>query len=324
MSTHHICYSGSLGCSGCNPCSACLEKVGQYVLTHAMMVSGLNHYDEQARAFIQGFYEGWKRFHGGMRSDPRLQEFQVAEVRMMVRAIELLQQHEAQMQGAQPSPPPFGFAQGQPYPGAEAYPMQPPWPPQQMPPQHQMPPQMPPQQMNQGWPAPPGFASAGQLPPGYAYPPGYHPPPMMEVQPPVQQQLPLQQPPQIAPTLNGAMPAQNAPIMQAIHHEPAPRSGSPENGAPSRPSAGNGIRKTDSSSRVEMLAQEMDAEEIAASVVRVPDAAPHGRELPVVLGNVMHVPPGMEDHLREPGPIGEAGARPVPNGEAGGRFEEGK
>lgn len=290
-STHHICYSGSLGCSGCNPCSACLEKVGQYVLTHAMMVSGLNHYDEQARAFIQGFYEGWKRFHGGMHTDPRLQEFQVAEVRMMVRAIELLQQQEAQMQAAQGGPPPFGFAQGQPFPGAEAYPMQqPPWPPQ-----HQMPPQ--------GWPAaPPGFPPAsqfaGQLPPGYAYPPGYHPvapPPMMEVQPPIQQQLPLQQPSQIAPTLNGAMPAQ--PMMQAIHHEPATRGGSPENGAPSRPSPGNGIRKTDSSSRVEMLAQEMDAEEIAASVVRVPDAAP---QAPVVLGNVMHVPPGMEDHLREP------------------------
>ena len=36
MKTHHVCYEGTLACSGCNPCPHCLDVVNREVLAQAM------------------------------------------------------------------------------------------------------------------------------------------------------------------------------------------------------------------------------------------------------------------------------------------------
>lgn len=90
MKTHHVCYEGTLACSGCNPCIHCLEVVNREVLAYAMRrtteviaqargsqgVVAVAELDTQNFwAVFYGHYgEGWKRLHTAMMNDPKVAE----------------------------------------------------------------------------------------------------------------------------------------------------------------------------------------------------------------------------------------------------------
>lgn len=81
MNTHHICFSGNLTCSGCNPCERCAAFVRQFVLPAAMVAGGFNQNPAQAQAFFQGYQLGWQRFQQTIVSDPRfMQELKVTDL----------------------------------------------------------------------------------------------------------------------------------------------------------------------------------------------------------------------------------------------------
>ena len=193
---YHICFSGDLSCSGCNPCDACKHWNARLVLPVAMIAGGFNGSAQQAQAFFQGHESGQRRMAQEIVTDP--------EVRKAVHATDLAHvvrlpqppQQEPQSpppwpHGA-PPPPPQGYMQGPPI----GYP----------------PPNMPPPQ---GYPQYP----QQQAYPPQAYPPQGYPPPGYPQQQPYDQppQYPQQQPPpvddaslhafdpqpQTAPTING-------------------------------------------------------------------------------------------------------------------------
>lgn len=67
----HVCLSGQLWCSGCNPCEECLMEVRHRVLpTLAQFVGVAN--EEQWAAFLDAYMAGWEALHEAMRSDPSL------------------------------------------------------------------------------------------------------------------------------------------------------------------------------------------------------------------------------------------------------------
>ena len=90
MKTHHVCYEGTLACSGCNPCAHCLDVVNREVLAQAMRrtteaiaqargpkgVVGVEELDTRNFwAVFYGFYgEGWRNLHTAMMSDPKVAE----------------------------------------------------------------------------------------------------------------------------------------------------------------------------------------------------------------------------------------------------------
>ena len=86
---HHVCYEGTLACSGVNPCRHCLDVVNKAVLGHAMYRTreavrqtrgdaGVVYVAElldasQFWALFFGFYEeGWRQLHTNMMQDPEV------------------------------------------------------------------------------------------------------------------------------------------------------------------------------------------------------------------------------------------------------------
>ena len=105
---HHLCFSGSPACSGCNPCVACADMVNERVLPAATIAAGLHgsllalvHLfaqqlyrmgvdpanlalsqtgvplstvfakpEDQIRAFLAGYREAWGRLIQSMTQDP--------------------------------------------------------------------------------------------------------------------------------------------------------------------------------------------------------------------------------------------------------------
>ena len=90
MKTHHVCYEGTLACSGCNPCQHCLAVVNREVLAQAMRrtteviaqargpqgVVAVAELDAQNFwAVFWGYYgEGWRRLHDAMLNDSKVAE----------------------------------------------------------------------------------------------------------------------------------------------------------------------------------------------------------------------------------------------------------
>ena len=90
MKTHHVCYEGTLACSGCNPCAHCLDVVNREVLAQAMRRTteaiaqargpkGLISVEElDTRNFwavFYGFYgTAWRDLHASMMNDPKVAE----------------------------------------------------------------------------------------------------------------------------------------------------------------------------------------------------------------------------------------------------------
>ena len=90
MKTHHVCYEGTLACSGCNPCAHCLDVVNREVLAQAMRRTteaiaqargpeGIVQVKElDTRNFWAVFYgyygEAWRNLHAAMMSDPKVSE----------------------------------------------------------------------------------------------------------------------------------------------------------------------------------------------------------------------------------------------------------
>lgn len=68
--THHVCFSGSLACSGPNPCKTCFDLVNHHVIAFAMQHAGMTL--EQGRVLFQWIEEGWKRLHLQMMQDPNI------------------------------------------------------------------------------------------------------------------------------------------------------------------------------------------------------------------------------------------------------------
>lgn len=86
MTTHHVCFSGSLACSGCNPCEACAVHVRRCVLPVAMIAAGFNQSEQQSEAFFQGYLYGWKRLHEAMERDPILQQqFKAVDITQLMQ-----------------------------------------------------------------------------------------------------------------------------------------------------------------------------------------------------------------------------------------------
>ncbi len=90
MKTHHVCYEGTLACSGCNPCAHCLNVVLREVLAQAMRRTtevivqargpegtiSVKELDTQNFwAVFYGLYgESWKTLHDNMMRDPKVAE----------------------------------------------------------------------------------------------------------------------------------------------------------------------------------------------------------------------------------------------------------
>ena len=90
MKTHHVCYEGTLACSGCNPCQHCSAVVNREVLAQAMrrttdvisqargpqgVVSVAELDAQNFWAVFWGYYvEGWRNLHGTMMNDPKVAE----------------------------------------------------------------------------------------------------------------------------------------------------------------------------------------------------------------------------------------------------------
>lgn len=90
MKTHHVCYEGTLACSGCNPCTHCLEVVRNEVLARAMrftteaITQSRGHGGSVAVAELDannfwalfyGFYaKAWGDLHDAMMRDPKVVE----------------------------------------------------------------------------------------------------------------------------------------------------------------------------------------------------------------------------------------------------------
>lgn len=90
----HVCFSGTITCSGCMPCDACALQVKQAVLPMAMQAAGFNGSYEQAKTFFQGYMYGWIKLHEAMNSDPMIRrQLQIMDVSGL---IQLAQQHAQQ------------------------------------------------------------------------------------------------------------------------------------------------------------------------------------------------------------------------------------
>ena len=90
MKTYHVCYEGTLACSGCNPCSHCLDVVNREVLAQAMRrtteaivqargskgVVAVEELDTRNFwAVFYGFYgTAWRDLHAAMMNDPKVAE----------------------------------------------------------------------------------------------------------------------------------------------------------------------------------------------------------------------------------------------------------
>lgn len=248
-SQFHLCFSGSLHCSGCNPCPACHEHVRACVLPVAMGAAGFDGNHQQAQAFFNGYAAGWQRLQEAMSQNQQLQaEIRFVDVAEIAAKLDEYEQMKAQMQQA-----------GQTY-HAQAQ----------------------------------AVAPYGQQP--YGGMPGQ--PPMQYTPPPYGPQNPPNPYAPQQPTLNASQfeverqPA--ASPIQAPAQVPV--------SAPTPPRVTKAQIDAQAASReqqrVQNLAQpvEMEAEEIVRAAVPASSvgSSVNGR---IALGNVMVVPPGMEDHL---------------------------
>lgn len=68
----HACFSGSLACSGVNPCDACFQVIRSVVLPRAMIRGGFNQDEAQARSFFAGFGEGFEVLHRQIEANPSM------------------------------------------------------------------------------------------------------------------------------------------------------------------------------------------------------------------------------------------------------------
>lgn len=69
----HMCFSGSLACSGCAPCDACLHYVRTYVLPPAMGAAGFAGDAAQAQRFFEAYtQQGWPRLQEAMHRPPHI------------------------------------------------------------------------------------------------------------------------------------------------------------------------------------------------------------------------------------------------------------
>ena len=233
---YHLCFSGSLHCSGCNPCPACHEHVRACVLPVAMGAAGFDGNHQQAQAFFNGYAAGWQRLQEAMSQNQQLQaEIRFVDVAEIAQKLDEYEHLKAQMQQAQYGQPPIGpmGPVGSPQYGASY--------------------------------APYGVQSGGS-----------------GAQAPGNPQYAPQQ-----PTLN----ASQFEIERQPVAPPVPVSApTPPRVTKAQIDAQAGAREQQ---RVQNLTQpvELQAEEIIAAAV---PRSVNGR---VELGNVMVVPPGMEEHL---------------------------
>jgi hypothetical protein len=89
----HLCLSGSLACSGCNPCQDCLEEVRHTVLPSAAYAAGFNRDPQQWGACLEGYMRGWdtlqRRFHEDGALQARLHLRDVSQLQAMAPAVHL-------------------------------------------------------------------------------------------------------------------------------------------------------------------------------------------------------------------------------------------
>lgn len=272
----HICFSGSLECSGCNPCIPCVDQVRHNIIPFAMMhflnhvnqtTGGMTFSQEQVQVFLDAYTQAWPMFYDAMAKGG-IRGFEIADVSEIEREVLYLRQliESGQVPPLPPQQPqyaqqaPVGYP-GQFTQGGNAYPLNPQgmspgsagfqqgMPP--IPPGYALtpeglipiPPSMMPNQMPQQGMMPQG------MPPGFVQGPNgpVYIQPAAQSQGPIMQNLPAQpqfRAPPPAPTLNaanaqvppGVFPPE--PVMVAIPH-PAPvvESAPQGGGAPSSPRA---------------------------------------------------------------------------------------
>lgn len=281
MSNHHFCFSGSLSCSGCNPCEACAEHVRRLVLPVAMISGGFNQSREQAGAFFQGYNHGWQRFLDAMMRDPNLSSrLQVTDLTPLLR----------QAQTVAPEAPFQGSAQGHALPQSFEYPMRP------------QPPNLGYAAPDVQQPFPPQYPQTpshpGMFPHPQVSPPMRHVPPMVpHMAPPMPPQTVPQRQPEPQPTLNGA--------------EFAPRPPSPPEAVRSEIEA---RRDGEERGRVRGLTTALAADEIAIAASPVTEEEVSSSK--VTLGSVMG--PGFipRDKRGAPPPISGENSEPMQEGES--------
>lgn len=112
----HYCFSGSLWCSGCNPCDACVAAVRQYVLIPALLAEqdalGQDLAVAQAmgrgvdlqllaNTFFKVAADAWRQLHATMQSMPaQNRPFRVMNVTKVMEAAEIGRQVIAERERA--------------------------------------------------------------------------------------------------------------------------------------------------------------------------------------------------------------------------------
>lgn len=300
---HHICFSGSLHCSGAVPCEPCLFNVRHHLLSIALeMVQpawGFNLTPQQAQQLLEAYTRAWPIFHERMIRQMRNQ-FQIADITALVRELEDYRRLQAQqMMQAQPGVPPM--AQTAPVNQANQAGAFPPG--YGPPPGYAQfaPPGMPPGVIPP-WGIPPGYpGSPYPMPPGYPAPPYGYP---MGVDPNASP-APLGTPDPNNPTLNAAAlpPPQVMPVMSPQAPPViAPQAAFTQKGTNEvirGPKLTNPVSPAEAAAAAH-ASHPMDAEEIAAAAIPVPTPLNGPSQGAVVLGNVMTIPDELRDHLKEP------------------------
>lgn len=284
----HMCFSGTPSCSGCAPCDACLQHVRSYVIPVAMAAAGYGADQQRAYAFFDAYTRaGWPRLQEAMLRDPRVQgplgdpgllgSYAITDIVSDLQELEMYRTEARSRQASMQTSPSPGSA---PWNGNGEVPGP-----------------------SYGMPNSPMGAMYPGILPGYA--PGSMPGPAEGMPtspygaPPEPSSFtPLVNP--MAPTLNGATPAfaslasSGSAVPQPNQaapwclHQPPHAHGAPECPPPSPSPYAPPAAPPDS----RPLVQKMDAEDIAAAASSGSSSGQNH-----VLGNVMHVPPGMEHHL---------------------------
>ena len=102
-----FCASGTLLCSGLNPCPACLKLIETNILPKLLLMTGITRRDT-AQALMSAWPVAWTQFHNYLETNPGLA--QVTDVRPLLEAFQIvmhLQANQAQQQtlnGAGPAP----------------------------------------------------------------------------------------------------------------------------------------------------------------------------------------------------------------------------
>ena len=255
-----MCFSGTPSCSGCAPCDACLQHVRSYVIPVAMAAAGYGADQQRAYAFFDAYTRaGWPRLQEAMLRDPRVQGPLGDPGLLGSYAITDIVSDLQELEMYRTEARARQASNEVPGPSYG----------------------MPNSPMGAMYPGIlPGYAPGSMPGPAEGMPTSPYGAPPDPISPygappvPSASASPLVNP--MAPTLNGApfvpQPMPN-PAASPEYPTSSPSPYTPPAAPPdSRP-----------------LVQKMDAEDIAAAA----SSAPQNH----VLGNVMHVPPGMEHHL---------------------------